>query len=343
MLVFKDLNVGKVANALAHVNPVTLAKFVSTYVYHEWQIDRQNKKGIVAPTQMHIELTTFCPKRCEGCYIPLTDKLDPQVMSKKTAREAVRRGLAAKIRIYHLLGGEPVSENTLPLIQMLVESYPWAAFYVCTNASYLARHGDSAGVLLKAHNLSMNLSVDGFKATSDSIRGRGSYADVMGAASRLRELRCFFGATAAVLPGNFDEILSPDFLMHLKERGFSYLFYSTSHSSELIPQMEVLAKGGFYRKSPLPLYVNALGNLGNFSPNSWARLAYVAKNGQVLNDRQERVVVGDLEVVHQLGSMPQWAKKYRAQGMAGKAQAAYEMTEKTAYRLEEAEAAPYLF
>ncbi|MCL6088987.1 MAG: radical SAM protein [Candidatus Marsarchaeota archaeon] len=341
MQILNNLNHRIIRNALTRVNLPTLTKFMSVYLYQEAQIRRQNKEGVVKPTAMHLELTTFCPQRCKDCYLPITDRLEPEIMESETARKAMEAGRRAGMRVYTFIGGEPISAKTLPLVQMIVKDYPWATFYTCTNGSYLARHGESMGGLLRAHNLSIGLSVDGFEATNDYFRWKGSYADVMDAARHLKGMRCFFGATATLRPGNFDELVSQDFLSHLSERGFSYVFYSIS-STQLTPKLKAIAKGDFGQKTPVFLYAND-GDYGHFSASSRSRIIYVTKRGQLLNDRQERILVGGVDNLHQAETAPQWAKKYRADGMAKKAQEAAEMAEKTAYRLEEAEAAPYLF
>lgn len=306
--IMAPLGMKLIGRTIKNVNPLAIVKFSSNYAYQHSQFHRQNRTGAMSPTFMHLEITTRCTKNCKGCYVPLNERRQEDVMDVGTARKAVAFGKKIGVRNYNFMGGETVTRATLPLIETIVRENPWLSFYCCTNACLLSSQAHYLDSLVRQSNMSFGLSIDGFGPTNDSIRGKGAFKSVVRASEYLAENRCLYGAVVTLRPENAVEATTDKFLGFLINQGFSFLAYSLS-------QQEL--KSHFIRLSGSPnskliyTYCSSLGPITDLSLQWYNRIIYVAKDGSLLNDRKRRLKLSDLDdPIEKYTSRPEWQNRF---------------------------------
>jgi sulfatase maturation enzyme AslB (radical SAM superfamily) len=263
---------------------------------------------------MHLELTTCCERRCLDCYIPLEQRKDSSVIDLEIAMKAVQKGIDWGIRNYILVGGETFSEDTVPVIDTLLTEHRTLNFYSCTNGFFIASQTKNLDFLVLKNNLLVGLSIDGMQKTNDLLRGKGAYSAIMSASEYLKSRKCFYGAVTTIRPDNSDEVVSEEFVDLLISRGFLFSTYSISDNIDASLCRDAVQKLEALRKKPIYIYVNALGSIDDMSPLKRVRAVYVDKDGQILNDRKERVNITDLEGdLKSLTESLHWTKKFTSE------------------------------
>lgn len=176
-----------------------------------------------APSTLAIEITDSCGRRCAGCYHGRTAKQGERTVSSEFLRRIVDEARKNSIAFIGLIGGEPISGQTLPLIQDALKTNPRASFYVVTNGDYIAQQG--LGQLEGLHNMLYFISVDGYGRIHDDIRGAGSFGNVLKAFARLRAARKFFGAVVTIRRDTARELTDALFLEQLARHGLKLVHF----------------------------------------------------------------------------------------------------------------------
>lgn len=143
---------------------------------HEW-------RARALPEELGFKLTNRCDLRCTTCYqwnedgyhhrLPGIDKgrdLPLTVIAK--VLEATRQ-LRSNVFLW---GGEPlVYREWDGLVELLAAHERWTS--ICTNGTLIERRMES--LLRISRHLEMSVSIDGFEAEHDAIRGSGSFGRTM--------------------------------------------------------------------------------------------------------------------------------------------------------------------
>lgn len=131
------------------------------------------------PQEVAFKLTNRCDLRCSHCYQwgegGYHHYLQGSAKGGDLDLEIVRRVLAAtradKSNLY-LWGGEPLLYRHWDgLVDLLNEDPRWTS--ICTNGTMIARRLPS--LLRISASLEMSVSIEGFEAEHEAIRGAGSY------------------------------------------------------------------------------------------------------------------------------------------------------------------------
>lgn len=288
-----QVNPGIVLRIMRDVSAAQSFYLVKNFLQQEHDIDRQNRSGILLPTAMGLELTSYCSWRCHGCYIPVEERRKKEFMSFETARKAVEKGLNWGIRVFSPIGGETITAETIPILDPLLSMYKKASFYGCTNAEYLALQGNSDNRhglldrLVSKNNFSLGLSINGFEETNDFQRKKDSFRYVCEAADYLRSNQCLFGAIVTVNDENRKEVISGEFLDFLVKRGFMFSLYSFADDAPSKATLDDLERISTLKSKPIFLYNNMFGNVISVSPRGKARVLFVSKDGFVRTSRRE--------------------------------------------------------
>jgi sulfatase maturation enzyme AslB (radical SAM superfamily) len=298
-----------VRRAFKDVKLLTLGAFTYIYVAQQWSIYCQNERGVINPTSMHLELTTYCPKRCADCYISVEDRREKSVIDLDTAHKAVAKAKSLGIRIVNFIGGEAMNNETLPIMSALAEKHWDTSFYSCTNGELIASKPEYLDGLVRRHNFSTGLSIDGFQQTNDALRTKGSFKNVVNAAAYLHSRRCFFGLVSTIHAANREEVLSTDFVNFAADTGASFLVYGVADSVDNIA--EVSAALMRQNDSPIFIYTNLFGYIDGSASNQKHRIFYVNKEGVVLNDRRAREFVATLENAQHITGNAAWLRRYQ--------------------------------
>ncbi len=135
--------------------------------------------SVPIPEEVGIQLTYRCNLRCKHCFQwnqkGLFQKLDNETQKKDIDIEIIEKILRETFKIksnLFLWGGEPLIHSEWPMIAALLER-DQRSTVLCTNGLLLQKQLDS--ILRISSNLVLLISIDGFTAQNDSIRGIGSY------------------------------------------------------------------------------------------------------------------------------------------------------------------------
>jgi sulfatase maturation enzyme AslB (radical SAM superfamily) len=306
------LNLDLALRTLRDVRMAPTLTFLFNYLAQEYEVQRQEHLGIIIPTAMDLEISTYCPRRCKGCYVPLEERRDSAIISYDTAHLAIRKGVEMGMRNFNFIGGEPLRKETIPLIESIVNKYPLRNFFCCTNGELLATDQSSVDGLISKHNFSVALSLDGSQAANDGLRGKKSYDQVVDAAEYLRHKDCFYGGVVTVREANFDDALDPKFTDFLVQKGLVYALFAITDSLSPEYKQEALVRIRALRSKPIFIYNSLTGHPGEDSRSCMAREVCVNKKGEILTNRKDRRVMGritDLDL-KEAASHPDWKKRF---------------------------------
>jgi len=163
-----------------------------------------------------IELTYGCNSSCPDCYIPKNLRTN-HVMDESLLRRVIDQFRLNDIKSIGLLGGEPLMDTTVPTISRVAGDNPFTPFAIITNGRYIAENGIHK--LEHMHNITYNVSIDGFSETNDLFRGNGSFDNVQQSFRVLRAKRKVYGSVTTLRKENLAEATSKEFLDMLCKRG----------------------------------------------------------------------------------------------------------------------------
>lgn len=288
------INPGAAYRCIRNVRLASLSNFVKNYLVTNSQLGKAFNGSGPQPTFMHIEITPYCSKRCKDCYVPIEKRMDKRVMEEEKLKKAVSKGNDWHIKMFNFIGGEPVTEETIPLIRSVSDENPGLSFYCCTNGEYYPKGGKNFDTLADQNNITMSLSIDGFRETNDRLRGAGSYDDVMATADYLASRRCFTGAISTVRPENWEEILSDDFIDMLIEKKMSYLVFSVADMNDKATNEKFKNDIKSKFKNPIFMYTG-FGHVGEKTLSTKARDLYVTVDGEIYAGRKIRGPIGTID------------------------------------------------
>ncbi len=178
--------------------------------------DERRKKitdeGGCVPFNVLISPTMRCNLRCTGCYAYNYDKGDdlPYEVVDRVMTEAEEMGVA----FITILGGEPLMWE--PLFKLL-EEHPNMYFQFYSNGTLMTE--EVAQKMAKLGNVTVMLSIEGFKKETDERRGEGTYDKIMKAMDILRKFGVPFGYSTAVTSINEPVVASDEFIDLMQEKG----------------------------------------------------------------------------------------------------------------------------
>jgi len=200
--------------ALISTNPKTRKSYLRSYfrIYQEGI----NKDG--RDSSIIIEITKKCNKNCRHCYskysgttIDMSDELLEKII--KFSRKYFKH--------IFFTGGEPTLD---PRVLTIANNNPDVVFFIFTNGSTIT---DSyAKKLSDLGNLFPLIGIDGASESShDSLRGCGSYREVLHAIKLLNKYQVSWGCITIVTELNAREVLSKNFAQDKIDNGAFLLRY----------------------------------------------------------------------------------------------------------------------
>lgn len=168
--------------------------------------------GLVIPLTVKLSPTMRCNLKCAGCFAAhATAQGDLGLdLVERLVREARTMGTPS----IGVIGGEPL------LVRSLFDVFRAnrdMGFYLVTNGTLVTR--DVAERLRDVPNVITVVSIEGFRATNDALRGPGVFDRIMRAMGFLREARVGFGFSTVVHRANRDEVVSGAFIDHMIKQG----------------------------------------------------------------------------------------------------------------------------
>lgn len=163
-----------------------------------------------------------CNLRCTHCYAAEARPTGALAFSEVERLVAGLEGMGTNLVL--LSGGEPLlwCEGERGLFD-LAARHPTMLFVVYTNGTCI--DAAVAQRFARAGNLLPLVSIEGFEADTDAVRGRGTFAAVENALSELRRAGVLFGLSITATSSNAATLGSPEFARRfIDEVGASFLW-----------------------------------------------------------------------------------------------------------------------
>jgi len=177
-------------------------------------------KDQAAPYLLVISPTERCNLRCSGCWAAKYPKDSdmPLELLDRIITEAKEMGMY----FFTITGGEPfIRKDLFDIYAKHNDAY----FQVYTNGTLI---DDSvARKLAELGNVAPAISIEGFEEQTDDRRGRGTFAQLMGAMDALRREQVPFGFSSMAARKNVDVVASDEFIDMLIEKGCLFGWYFT--------------------------------------------------------------------------------------------------------------------
>jgi MoaA/NifB/PqqE/SkfB family radical SAM enzyme len=179
------------------------------------------KAGHTVPSLVMVSLNTpdaGCNLICSHCYAAGHES---NSMSYELLRKICQEQEALGIYQVILLGGEPLLYKRL--WEILAE-FPHTTFIAYTNGTLI---DDQVIERMRTHlNLSLSISLEGFKANTDFYRGEGVFEQATRGMRLLQQARLPFMVTTTVTRKNFTEVTSDEYLQFLDDHRTVFATFS---------------------------------------------------------------------------------------------------------------------
>ena len=180
------------------------------------QYELAKEIGAAVPWTILIDPTSACNLSCTGCWAGKYKKSDS--LEASTIDRIITEAKELGIYFIVLSGGEP---TLYPHLFDILKKHPDVGFMMYTNGTLI--DDEMADRMLEVGNISPAISLEGFKESTDTRRGAGTYDNIMGAMDRLRERGIAFGISLTVTRQNAEELFgTDDFIDHMIEKGALY-------------------------------------------------------------------------------------------------------------------------
>ena len=179
----------------------------------------REKLGCNIPWVILLDPTSACNLKCKGCWaaeygnrsnLPLDDM-----------RRLITQAKALGTHFFMFTGGEPLVRKQDVLT--LVRENRDCLFLCFTNGTLI--DDQFCEDMKKAGNLTVALSIEGTKETTDLRRGEGVYDKVMNAMRLLKEHKCFFGTSVCYTSQNYEAVTNDEFYDMEIENGAKFAWY----------------------------------------------------------------------------------------------------------------------
>ncbi len=164
---------------------------------------RENREeGVTVPISLIVSITRYCNLSCAGCYTKATETHrnghGTETLSKERWRAIFREASDLGVFLFVIAGGEPF---LYPDLVELCKEFRDRWFIILTNGTCI---GDTDLKLLKtASNISVVVSIEGSRETTDTRRGEGVYDKALENLRRLNKAGVMTGISTTVTRLNY--------------------------------------------------------------------------------------------------------------------------------------------
>jgi MoaA/NifB/PqqE/SkfB family radical SAM enzyme len=181
--------------------------------------ENREKLGCNIPWVILMDPTSACNLKCKGCWA--SEYGHQSNLTLDEMRKVVSEAKALGTHFFMLTGGEPLVKKEEVLT--LVRENRDCIFLAFTNGTLI--DDKFCEDMKSAGNLTLALSVEGTKETTDARRGEGTYDKVMQAMALLRKHRCLFGTSVCYTSQNCEAVTSDEFYDMEIENGAKFAWY----------------------------------------------------------------------------------------------------------------------
>jgi MoaA/NifB/PqqE/SkfB family radical SAM enzyme len=196
-------------------------------------IDKDGRNGSVV-----VEITKRCNKKCWHCYAVAGHNRKMSTKNLNKIIELVRKSY----KHVFITGGEPLLDKRVFTIAI---KNPDIIFFMFTNASLI--NFKYAKKLAKVGNLLPILSIDGSSAIMhESLKGKGSFKDLMRAIEALNKAGMPWGYLSIVTNMNAYDVLSQNFVDLMRKKGAFLARYLEFIPVGPNPELRLVPSGKVY-------------------------------------------------------------------------------------------------
>lgn len=204
------------------------ALFIRRYYNGQKEMERRRAaleaQGLHIPMFLIASITNACNLFCKGCYA----RANGQCGSKSTKPlldagqwdDIFSQAGEAGIPFILLAGGEPMMRRD---VLKAAAAHENIVFPIFTNGTLI----DAPLIKLfdRHRNLVPIVSLEGGEEATDERRGAGAYANVENALDQMSANKLLFGASLTVTTENREEVMSPEFMHTLYQKGCRLAFF----------------------------------------------------------------------------------------------------------------------
>jgi MoaA/NifB/PqqE/SkfB family radical SAM enzyme len=171
------------------------------------------------PAFVMISLTNECNLSCSGCWVAQT--VPPKRLSLSQLDGVIESSKRNGSYFFGILGGEPL---LYPGLFEIFEKHSDCYFQLFTNGLELSE--DIAKRIKKVGNVTPLISIEGLEKESDKRRNDDNVfkRTLTGLDNCIKE-GIITGAAASICKGNFEELVSRDYLEFLASKNVAYMWY----------------------------------------------------------------------------------------------------------------------
>lgn len=190
------------------------------------------------PFLILMDPTSACNRHCKGCWA--AEYGHKNSLSYEEMSSVVSQGKELGTHVYMFTGGEPLLRKD-DLIKLCEEHYD-CAFLAYTNATLIDE--EFCDELLRVGNMTLAISIEGTRESTDDRRGEGMYEAAIKAMELLKKKGILFGMSVCYTSENIDMVTSDEFLDKMVDLGVKFGFYfnympvGTNSPASLIPSPE---------------------------------------------------------------------------------------------------------
>lgn len=171
------------------------------------------------PWVILLDPTSACNLKCKGCWA--AEYGHSSNLSLDDMRKLVSEAKELGTHFFMFTGGEPLVRKDD--ILTLVSENRDCIFLCYTNGTLI--DDKFCEDMKKAGNLTLALSIEGTRETTDARRGEGTYDKVMEAMRLLRRHKCLFGTSVCYTSQNYKAVTSDEFYDTEIENGAKFAWY----------------------------------------------------------------------------------------------------------------------
>lgn len=183
------------------------------------------------PAFIIASITKACNLHCSGCYDRANTHCNKTEMNKEQWSDIFLQAEDLGVSVVLLAGGEPLTRED---VIREAAGHTSILFPVFTNGTMI--NNSYIEIFDKYRNLIPIVSIEGNEVHTDLRRGKGIYAQTIGALSKLKEHKLLFGVSITVTKDNIDIVTSEAYLADLYNkgcRGIVYVEYVPFEKEEL--------------------------------------------------------------------------------------------------------------
>lgn len=181
-------------------------------------------EGLHIPMFLIASITNACNLFCKGCYARANGQCGAAdtepLLGVEQWNDIFDQSADLGIPFILLAGGEPMMRRD---VLLAAAAHKDTIFPIFTNGTLI--DAELLKLFDRHRNLVPIVSLEGGEESTDQRRGEGAYGHVQAALDGMAKHKLLFGASLTVTTGNRSEVMSPEFMQTLYQKGCRLAFF----------------------------------------------------------------------------------------------------------------------